>query len=415
MKPLPPEGMPRIEVAPQPALFDDILSICLRNFSPGQSVTLRASLEDERRRTWTSSASFIANHQGCVDLASDSPISGSYNGVDPMGLCWSATTPRSKRGTFLKRESEPLVTKLTAEVNGIVIASTPIQRSLVAPHVERLPIRERGLVGVFFRPRAVSAHPALVVFGGAEGGLHEGRAAILASWGYPALALAYFGMKHLPADLACIPLEYFETALTWLGEQEGVDPERLALMGTSRGGEAALLLGATLSQVRAVVAVVPSGLVWESESEAGYQPAWTRDGKGVPCLHWPSGSPTAEVGEAEMRTYLAANPEAVEQATIAVDQIRGPVLLISGTDDRIWPTRYFCKRITAHLDRVLHPFPSRHITYQDAGHLFTLPYLPTTLVWHGGSAAAMACANADYWHQVRAFLDTAFLSSGRGQ
>jgi dienelactone hydrolase len=303
--------------------------------------------------------------------------------------------------------------KLTAEGDGAVIASTLIQRTIVDPSIERIPVRERGLVGTFFRPRTRSARPALVVFGGAEGGLHEGRAALLASWGYPALALAYFGMEHLPPELAAIPLEYFEAALSWLGEQEGVNRECLALMGTSRGGEAALLIGATLSHVRAVIAVVPSGLVWESESEAGYQPAWMDDGKGVPCLRWPSGSPTAEVDEAEMRTYLAANPEAVEQATIAVEHIRGPVLLICGTDDRIWPTRYFCERIMARLTRAHHPFPFQQIAYEDAGHLFTLPHLPTTLVWHGGNAAAMAGGNADYWRQVRAFLDTTFASPSR--
>ncbi|HLZ58882.1 MAG TPA: acyl-CoA thioesterase/bile acid-CoA:amino acid N-acyltransferase family protein [Ktedonosporobacter sp.] len=401
-------GIPSIDVTPQPALLDDTLHIRLRGFEPGRAIALRASMEDERGRTWTSSATFLSDQQGCIDLVSDAPISGSYSEVDPMGLCWSATTPRSKRGTFLKRGSEALSMELTAEVDGLVLASVPIGRHIIAPGVERISVRHRGLVGTFFRPLITSARPALLVFGGAEGGLQEGRAALLASWGYPALALAYFGTEHLPPELTCIPLEYFETALTWLGEQEGVDGQRLALMGTSRGGEVALLLGTTLPQVRAVIAVVPSGLVWESESESGYQPAWMRDGQGVPCLRWPSGSPTAEVDEGEMRLYLAAHPEATEQATIPVEQFHGPLLLISGTADRIWPTTYFCERIIARLDHTHHPFPYQHIAYQDAGHLFTLPYLPTTLTWHGGNAASMAHANADYWRKIRAFLATTF-------
>lgn len=410
MERIPPGAKLSIDIAPQPARFDEIVTIRLCGLQPGQTLILRASMQDERARTWTSSATFIADEQGNVNLAEDAPISGSYSGVDPMGLFWSTTTQQSKRGVFLKRGSEPLCIELTAEIDGAEIASTTVQRDIIAPGIERIPLREHGLVGVFFRPSTTSQRPAVLVFGGAEGGLHEGRAALLASWGYPTLALAYFGMDQLPGELANIPLEYFATALTWLGEQEGVDREQLALLGTSRGGEAALLLGATLPQVRAVIAVVPSGLIWESESAAGYYPAWTHRGQGIQCLRWPFSDPAAELSEKDMQAYLAAQPTATAQATISVERIHGPLLLISATDDRIWPTHAFCERILARLHETRHPFPSHHIVYQDAGHLFTLPHLPTTLTWHGGSAAAMAHANADYWHQIHTFLDTTLLS-----
>lgn len=410
MERIPPGAKLSIDVTPQPARFDEIVTIRLRDLQPGQPLILRASMQDERARTWTSCATFVANGQGSVNLAADAPITGSYSGVDPMGLFWSATTQQSRRGVFLKRGNEPLCMELTAEIDGVAIASTIVQRHIIAPGVERVPLRERGLVGVFFRPPTTTQRPAVLVFGGAEGDLHEGRAALLASWGYPALALAYFGMEQLPGELANIPLEYFETALTWLGEQKGVDRERLALLGTSRGGEAALLLGVTLPQVRAVIAVVPSSLIWESESASGYYPAWTHHGQGIPCLRWPSSDPAAELSEQDMQTYLAAQPTAAAQATIPVERLRGPLLLISATADRIWPTHAFCENILARLHETCHPFPSHHVVYQDAGHLFTLPHLPTTLTWHGGSAAAMAHANADYWHQIHTFLDATFLS-----
>lgn len=396
---------PRIEVAPQPALFDDVLSIRLSGLPENQPVTLRALLEDERARTWTSHATFLTDVSGCIDLSEQAPLSGSYQGQDPMGLCWSATTQQSRRGTFLKRGSEPLTVQLAAELDGHTLVTTTVTRHLLAPNIERQPLNERGLVGVFFRPRNVSPRPAVLVFGGAEGDLHEGRAALLASWGYPALALAYFGLEGLPTELARVPLEYFATALRWLAEQEGVDPQRLILMGTSRGGEAALLLGSTLSQVQAVIAVVPSGFIWESESPAGYHPAWTWQGRGVPCLRWPSGDPVAEVSEAEMRAYLEKNAKTA-QAVIPAERIHGPILLISGTSDRIWPTTFFCERIMARLRAARHPYLFQHVVYPEAGHLFTLPHMPTTLTWHGGDAAAMAHANADYWQQVRIFLAT---------
>ena len=54
------------------------------------------------------------------------------------------------------------------------------------------------------------------VLGGSGGGLPQGLAALLASHGYVALALAYFSYEHLPAELVSIPLEYFETGMRWL-------------------------------------------------------------------------------------------------------------------------------------------------------------------------------------------------------
>ena len=85
---------------------------------------------------------------------------------------------------------------------------------------------------------------------------------MLTSHGFVTLAFAYFGIPPLPPGLAEIPLEYFGTAIHWLQRQEGVSPQSLAVMGPSRGGELALLLGATFPEIRAVVAHLPSGTLW---------------------------------------------------------------------------------------------------------------------------------------------------------
>jgi len=101
------------------------------------------------------------------------------------------------------------------------------------------------LVGALFLPSASAPCPAVIVLGGAGGGLSEGGAETLASEGFAALALAYFGIDRLPHELLEIPLEYFEKAIAWLRAQPGVDAERVAVVGNSKGGELALLLGAT--------------------------------------------------------------------------------------------------------------------------------------------------------------------------
>jgi acetyl esterase/lipase len=131
------------------------------------------------------------------------------------------------------------------------------------------------------------------VLGGSEGGLlGEGVAATLARRGYAALALAYFGTRSLPSELVEIPVEYFAEALRWRRlRPDEADGDRVALMGGSKGGELALLLGATYPEdIRAVVGYVPSGVVYQGVSfdpwyyVRGVRSSWTSRGKSVPFV-----------------------------------------------------------------------------------------------------------------------------------
>jgi dienelactone hydrolase len=108
------------------------------------------------------------------------------------------------------------------------------------------------------------------MLGGPEGGLTSyvmREAALLAGHGFAALALAYFYIGSLPRRLAGIPLEYFGGAIRWLQDQPSVRGDRLGVVGTSRGGELALLLGAHYLDLEAVVSYVGSGLVFPSPAD----------------------------------------------------------------------------------------------------------------------------------------------------
>src|SRR6266545_1797198 len=117
------------------------------------------------------------------------------------------------------------------------------------------------------RPDGGRLVPGLLLLGGAEGGMHEDDAALLAAHGYAALALAYYGLPGLPATLQNIALEYFEAALTFLQRHPHVRGDRFAVMGASKGGEAALLVAATFPQVGAAVSVVGSGVITQGASQ----------------------------------------------------------------------------------------------------------------------------------------------------
>jgi len=104
-----------------------------------------------------------------------------------------------------------------------------------------------------------------------------------------------------------------------------------------------------------------------------------------------------------------------EQATIPVERIAGPVLLVSGQEDHIWPAGQLSTLIMERLKTSHHPYPDQHLSYPGAGHRIQFPYLPTTspqfrhpigneLMSLGGNAKDRAFAEADSWARVLRFL-----------
>src|ERR1019366_5037792 len=180
-------------------------------------------------------------------------------GVDAMGLFWSA-----RRDSVADRVPEagdpnppPRKWQLVAEAGGAVVAETTVLRSAVAADVNVTMVRANGLVGAFYQPAGEERHPAVIVLSGSGGGVPpaSGHAGGLASRGYAVLALEYFGK-----------------ALDWLAAQPAVDPSRIGLLGTSRGGELSLLLGSVFPQIKIVVAYVPSNVVWGGCCDSRIEP-----------------------------------------------------------------------------------------------------------------------------------------------
>jgi dienelactone hydrolase len=403
---------PRIFVAAHEIMADDAFHIAVGNLEPGELVTLRLTIDAgavtvTSGTTWDSTATFRAGRRGAVDLSRDAPVAGSYNGVDPMGLFWSA------RPTMVRAvpNASPITerTHLDAIVAGRPIASTELVLDFLRPHATATSVDEAGLVGTLFEPAGGGRHPAMVVFGGSEGGklFTDPQAALFASHGYVALSLAYFGLPGLPADLSDIPLEYFGRAIDWLAHQPRVDPDRIGVRGGSRGGELALLLGTRFPQLRAVVAAAPSSVVWSGTSmtdlTAVFRPAWTDNGQPVPFLI-PDIASLFTAGP--FQSYLTAlHAPAAASAAIPVEDINGPVLLMNGADDQLWPSPEMSEQVLARLRANHHPFPDELISFPGTGHVITLPGLPTTTDTAGGDPADSARAARAAWAWTLRFLD----------
>jgi dienelactone hydrolase len=418
--------LPDLEIQPSEALVDAPVSIRLKGLLAEQQVTLRAQMADYLGCTWASQATFVADRQGCVDVANQRPVAGTYEQPDPMGLFWSMTpVPGAEPQGYASASVAPMHVEFAAEVNGSTIASLTIGRRLMAADVSRTEVRDDGLVGTLFRPPGSGPHPTVITVGGSSGGIWESPAALLASHGFVTLALAYFGIAPLPPGLAEIPLEYFGKAIDWLQRQEGVRPESLAVLGPSRGGELALLLGATFPEIRAVVAYVPSGALWMGiqvgdTAPAEPVPAWTFNGRPLPfmtcgiaadAIDWTRQPIALSPG------YVAAlrDREIVEHATIPVEKTHGPILMISGQADRMSSPK-LAEIAVRRAQQYNFAFPLEHLSYPDAGHMLAnLPYLPTTVrhsrhpvrgvnVDFGGTSPGDAFARSDSWPKVLSFL-----------
>lgn len=164
----------------------------------------------------------------------------------------------------------------------LVGCSTP-----AAQPVEQRTIVAGAVRGDLFFPTGDSPAPGVIVLGGSEGGRPSTTARTLAQQGYAVLALAYFGEPGLPATLQQVPLEVGLDAADWLLAQPEVEGPRLGLVGTSRGGELALLLAATRSAPFAAVVVnagsdvvFPAGPVGPAASTS----SWTLAGRDVPFI-----------------------------------------------------------------------------------------------------------------------------------
>jgi dienelactone hydrolase len=119
----------------------------------------------------------------------------------------------------------------------------------------------------------------------------------------------------------------------------------------------------------------------------------------------------------EIRVFYDAaleNADAVAAATIPVERIRGPVLLLSAADDRMWPSSRLAEMAIERLDAHHHPYPYTHVSYAGCGHFLGLPHFPAVTstehprvrraVLLGGTRQANAHASVDAWSRVLAFL-----------
>jgi dienelactone hydrolase len=285
-------------------------------------------------------------------------------------------------------------------------------RAQTAANGETVVPAPAGLVGELHLPSAPGPSPGLLILGGSEGGHGPAYhfAKLFGARGFASLGLAYFGDPGVPATLENVPLEYFTRGIDWLAAQPGVDPRRLGVFGGSKGAEAALLVASRDRRIRAVVAGAPSSVAWQGVNPKNFVnpgPSWTEDGKPRPFAPYDGSAPFRSLLDLYQRSLAKAPPE----AAIPVERINGPVLLVSGRDDKLWPSTPMGDAVMARLDKARFRYAHSHLAYEAAGHAcFGEPLAPgavppAVITQLGGTIEGNVAARADSWPKVLAFLD----------
>lgn len=288
--------------------------------------------------------------------------------------------------------------------------------------IRAIEVREQGVVGKMFFPATLEKKPAVIVFSGSDGGFHERQAQLFAEEGYISLALAFFHADGLPENLENIPLEYFLNGIKWLKSHPQVKSDKIHLYGPSKGGELALLLASKFpNEIASVIAVVPSCVTFggiPNEKKA----CWTLAGNPLPIAPTPSKEDVFKQLEARstvdlVQIYLQKmqDTEAFEKAFIEFANIKCPILLISGKDDRMWPSWIYGDIIMQYLNDIKSSIYRKHLSYEGVGHMITNPYDPvlteafrhpvTGLLYEiGGIPKEQAFACKDSWEKILLFL-----------
>ena len=433
---------PQIQISPTAVLAGDPVSIRITGLQPASTASLHVnSTESAGVRTvpFYGAATFIANADGIVDLATDAPIHGYYQGADLRGLFWSQKAldqdPEGRAAVqalhLAPLSVDPGQVIITLEQAGIQRDRKVLSLMTSDPAVEQEDVHADGLVGRYFH-RGAKRGPAIVVLGGAEGGLifADLIGPQLAARGYAVLGVAYFSpaanaIAGLPTALNRIPVELLERARNWLRTRPEADVQRLGLVGASKGGEFALVLASIYHWIGAVVAFVPSDTIWQGfeygAPEDSMGSSWSRRGVDLPFLPQTGqrqeiirgrqpGAPPIELARVSKSSRAAASAQRIAAATIPVERSEAALLLVGGGDDRTGDSGASVDRIALRLERARYRYPYEALVYSAAGHgIVGSGWRPTTThntgaFNDGGTPEADARAQADAWSKMLAFL-----------
>lgn len=236
--------------------------------------------------------------------------------------------------------------------------------------------KKHGVVETILYMGESDNQPLIVVFGGAEGAIDWHRNHMkpkrdsLLQKGYAILAIGYFNAEGTPRNLDRISLDAISDTIMNIAKNSKIDESKIALIGGSRGGELVLNLASRFDHFNAVVAMSTSHVSFPAITWTANTSSWTYKNEEVAYV--PAGlntiSPAIKGDLYTAHSLMLEDEEAVKKAEIQVEDINGPILILSSKDDDQWPATTMSNRIIERLDENNFEFYKEHIIL-DGGHI----------------------------------------------
>lgn len=241
--------------------------------------------------------------------------------------------------------------------------------------------KQHGVVETILYLGGSDNQPLIVTFGGAEGGIDWHRNHMktkresLIQKGYAILAIGYFNADGTPRNLDRISLDAISDTIMNIAKNIKIDESKIALIGGSKGGELILNLASRFNQYKAVIAMSTSNVSFPAITWSSNTSSWTYKGNEVPYV------------PAQLKTILPAlkgdhftafsmmleDETAVKNAEIQVENINGPILIMSGKDDDQWPAPSMSNKIIERLKKNNFKHYSEHVIL-NGGHTAPLEH-----------------------------------------
>lgn len=418
---------PVIDILQDSELYHKFIAIKVKHLPVNSRIVFDLNTIDAKSNTWTSRAIYISDSKGTINLSEQPSIGGSYLGIHPMGLFWSMKSEDYHQIATNKGFNATLSVSFENNVLATKTFYRKSTRELEDLNIKGIPLRD-SIIANYYLPKSEEKLPAIIFIGGSGGNFREERTSLYASEGYAVLDLKYFKYETLPDGIIEIPLEYVEKAHKWLKEQPEIDSEKIGIIGRSRGSELALLYATKYHDLSFVIAQVPSNVVWFGWEDG--KSSWTHKGK--PFAYAEYSDEDSERLELQMQKdnvqyrdgpkFLSAfnNRDLINNALIPVEDIKCPMLFISGKDDQVWPSTMMADMMVKRLQEKEFKYEFMHLAYENAGHNFAgggqgcgIPLLPPEdyskgPVAKGGTDQGNALASIESWDAILKFIKKQF-------
>lgn len=236
-----------------------------------------------------------------------------------------------------------------------------------------------GIMGRFLKKEGNHIRPIVIILPGSSMGfIKESEIYGIVENGYDVLSLAYYGIGNLSKQIEHIPIEGINNSITWL-EKNGIKEERkIVLLGISKGAELGLVYASKYNNIDGLACYSPSNIVLPNHvginNEENYKSSWSHKGKEINFSNLKKFIEPA--GKIEYRKYISPIlKDSVElgRGRIKVEDIKCPILLMSGKEDKVWSSFEMSELIKRDVEKNINAKEKHKVKvvgYEKCGHQF---------------------------------------------